>query len=156
MLNNEKRLRHHHLNKCHLHLHMEVCKKTMDLLVIGKFVVYIHNFKNTFQLNLSYKFHITLSGPGHLGARVATLWKQKFSDAKVALKARNVDSEREAKWKSLGFVAYQEGDKYNNVLFAVPPSGQFRKKGRVILRKKRPFSLLSIRTPILLDVKDAL
>ena len=45
VLNNEKSLRHHHLNKCHLHLHMEVCKKTMDLLVIGKFVVYIHNYK---------------------------------------------------------------------------------------------------------------
>ena len=70
---------------------------------------------------------------------MATLWKQKFPDAKVALKARNVDSEREGKWKSLGFVAYQDGDKYNNVLFAVPPSGQFRKKERVMLRKNVRF-----------------
>ena len=87
---------------------------------------------------------------------MATLWKQKFPDAKVALKARNVDSEREGKWKSLGFVAYQDGDKYNNVLFAVPPSGQFRQKRTCDPQEKRPFSLLSIRTPILLAVKDAL
>ena len=102
----------------------------MDLLVIGKFLLCILQFTEYLKLQLRiWIFTQLLLGPGHLGARVATLWKQKFADAKVALKARNVDAEREAKWKSLGFVAYQDGDKYNNVLFAVPPSGQFGKKG---------------------------
>ena len=67
-------------------------------------------------------------GPGHLGARVATLWQQKFPNAMIALKANRQDLNREAKWHSLGFISsHQEekGRKYNNVLFSAPPSGQY-------------------------------
>jgi len=61
-------------------------------------------------------------GPGHLGARVATLWKSRFPEAKITLKAHRDDPEREAKWKSLGFIPYKDEDhKYQNVLFAAPP-----------------------------------
>ena len=61
-------------------------------------------------------------GPGQLGARLATLWKRRFPYAKIALKAHRKDPDREAKWKSLGFVAFEEGQKYSNVLFAAPPT----------------------------------
>ena len=66
-------------------------------------------------------------GPGELGARVATVWKHKFPEAKIILKAHRKDPERENKWKSLGFIPYNEeeleGDqcKYQNVLFSAPP-----------------------------------
>ena len=46
-------------------------------------------------------------GPGELGARVATLWKSKFPEAKIVLKANREDHEREAKWESLGFIPYK-------------------------------------------------
>ena len=67
-------------------------------------------------------------GPGHLGARVATLWQQKFPNAMIALKANRQDLNREAKWHSLGFISShheEKGRKYNNVLFSAPPSGQY-------------------------------
>ena len=73
------------------------------------------------------KDDLLVIGPGHLGARVATLWQQKFPNAMIALKANRQDLNREAKWHSLGFISHQEekGRKYNNVLFSVPPSGQY-------------------------------
>ena len=65
-------------------------------------------------------------GPGDLGARVATLWKEKFPDAQITLKANRNDPEREIKWKSLGFIPYKSEEdgkfhKYQNVLFSAPP-----------------------------------
>ena len=61
-------------------------------------------------------------GPGHLGARVATLWRQRFPAAAVTLKAHRQDPEREAKWRSLGFIPYKEGGSgYKYVLFSAPP-----------------------------------
>ena len=73
------------------------------------------------------KDDLLVIGPGHLGARVATLWQQKFPNAMIALKANRQDLNREAKWHSLGFISHQEekGRKYNNVLFSAPPSGQY-------------------------------
>ena len=74
------------------------------------------------------KDDLLVIGPGHLGARVATLWQQKFPNAMIALKANRQDLNREAKWHSLGFVSHQEeenGRKYNYVLFSAPPSGQY-------------------------------
>jgi len=66
-------------------------------------------------------------GPGELGARVATLWKSKFPEAKITLKANREDHEREAKWESLGFIPYKDSQqKYQNVLFAAPPGGDHR------------------------------
>ena len=66
----------------------------------------------------------TLSGSGELGARVATLWKSKFPNAQITLKANRNDPEREEYWKSLGFIPFQDDGKthkYENVLFAAPP-----------------------------------
>ena len=65
---------------------------------------------------------ILIIGPGVLGSRVATLWKQRFPQAQIALKANRQDVDREAKWQSLGFIPYKEGHKYPNVLFAAPPT----------------------------------
>ena len=65
---------------------------------------------------------LLIIGPGQLGSRVATLWKRRFPFAKIALKAHRADPEREVKWKSLGFEAFEEGLKYSNVLFAAPPT----------------------------------
>ena len=75
----------------------------------------------------SKDYDLLVIGPGHLGARVATLWQQKFPNAMIALKANRQDLNREAKWHSLGFISHQEekGRKYNNVLFSAPPSGQY-------------------------------
>ena len=75
----------------------------------------------------SKDYDLLVIGPGHLGARVATLWQQKFPNAMIALKANRQDLNREAKWHSLGFVSHQEenGRKYNYVLFSAPPSGQY-------------------------------
>ena len=75
----------------------------------------------------SKDYDLLVIGPGHLGARVATLWQQKFPNAMIALKANRQDLNREAKWHSLGFISHQEeenGRKYNYVLFSAPPSGQ--------------------------------
>ena len=71
------------------------------------------------------KLSLLVVGPGHLGARVATLWKARFPEAQITLKAHREDPEREAKWQSLGFIPYKarEDHKYHNVLFAAPPSG---------------------------------
>lgn len=63
--------------------------------------------------------NLLVIGPGHLGARVATLWRERFPQAKIALKANRKDENREAKWQSLGFIPY-DGEKYPNVLFAAP------------------------------------
>lgn len=74
----------------------------------------------------SKDYDLLVIGPGHLGARVATLWQQKFPNAMIALKANRQDLNREAKWHSLGFISHQEeenGRKYNYVLFSAPPSG---------------------------------
>ena len=65
-------------------------------------------------------------GPGDLGARVATLWKEKFPEAQITLKANRNDPDRESKWQSLGYIPYiseEDGKfhKYQNVLFAAPP-----------------------------------
>lgn len=69
--------------------------------------------------------NLLVIGPGHLGARVATLWKQKFPKAEVALKAKTDDPVRRQKWQSLGFTPYEEGSGtlYPNVIFSAPPSG---------------------------------
>ena len=62
-------------------------------------------------------------GPGHLGARLATIWKERFPYAEVALKAHRDDPDRAAKWQSLGFIPYKAGHKYYpNVLFSAPPA----------------------------------
>ena len=63
-------------------------------------------------------------GPGELGARVATLWKSKFPNAQITLKAHRNNPEREEYWKSLGFIPFKDDGKthkYENVLFAAPP-----------------------------------
>ena len=63
-------------------------------------------------------------GPGELGARVATLWKSKFQNAQITLKAHRNNPEREEYWKSLGFIPFKDDGKthkYENVLFAAPP-----------------------------------
>ena len=76
----------------------------------------------------SKDYDLLVIGPGHLGARVAILWQQKFPNAMIALKANRQDLNREAKWHSLGFISHQEeenGRKYNYVLFSAPPSGQY-------------------------------
>ena len=68
---------------------------------------------------------ILIIGPGVLGSRVATLWKQRFPQAQITLKAKRQDPEREAKWQSLGFICGSEkdvGHKYPNVLFSAPPT----------------------------------
>jgi len=68
--------------------------------------------------------NLLVIGPGHLGARVATLWQARYPEAKIALKAHRDDSDREAKWQSLGFIPYKDpNQRYSNVLFAAPPSG---------------------------------
>ena len=71
----------------------------------------------------SHVKNLLVIGPGHLGARVATLWQKRFPEAKILLKAQRNDVEREAKWKSLGFESYQPGgeDIYPNVVFSAPP-----------------------------------
>ena len=50
-------------------------------------------------------------GPGELGARVATLWKEKFPEAQITLKAHRNDPERENKWKTLGFIPFKAEEK---------------------------------------------
>jgi len=68
---------------------------------------------------------ILIIGPGVLGSRVATLWKQRFPQAQITLKAKRQDPEREAKWQSLGFICGSDkdvGHKYPNVLFSAPPT----------------------------------
>ena len=65
---------------------------------------------------------LLIIGPGQLGSLVATLWKRRFPHAKIALKAHRTDPDREAKWKSLGFVPFEQGGKYSNVVFAAPPT----------------------------------
>ena len=76
--------------------------------------------------NMEASKDLLVIGPGHLGARVATLWQQKFPKATIALKANRQDPNREAKLQSLGFMSAGGGrHKYPNVLFsAPPPSGQ--------------------------------
>ena len=69
----------------------------------------------------SQKNNLLVIGPGHLGARVATLWREQFPEAEIALKAHRQDKEREAKWQSLGFISFKEGSQYDNVLFSAPP-----------------------------------
>ena len=69
--------------------------------------------------------NILIIGPGHLGARVATLWKERYPEAQITLKANRQDPDREAKWQSLGFICgsdKEEGHKYPNVLFSAPPT----------------------------------
>jgi len=68
-------------------------------------------------------------GAGHLGLRIAFLWKQKFPEAKIFLKTRSYDENRSAKWKSLGFhplSAETENDsnriKTPFVVFSAPPT----------------------------------
>ena len=72
--------------------------------------------------------NLLVIGPGHLGARVATLWQNRFPEAEIALKAHREDPERDAKWQSLGFTPFKNGDlgskQYENVLFAAPPKGK--------------------------------
>jgi len=77
--------------------------------------------------------HLKIVGAGHLGLRVAVLWKQKFPDAEVYLKTRHNDPQRSAKWKSLGFnVLSSEEDNSTSscpprvvvpfVVFCAPPT----------------------------------
>ena len=65
-------------------------------------------------------------GPGELGSRVATLWQKKYPNSKIALKANHHYPERTQKWRSLGFCEFNLEQKYPNILFAVPASGNFQ------------------------------
>ena len=66
-------------------------------------------------------------GAGHLGARVAVLWKNKFPEASIFLKTRTNNPERSQKWKALGYtpVACDTDSlipKCQFVVYSVPPT----------------------------------
>ena len=87
--------------------------------MVETLICHPHHILDTVPLSIS-----TLSGSGELGARVATLWKSKFPNAQITLKAHRNDPEREEYWKSLGFIPFKDDGKthkYENVLFAAPP-----------------------------------
>jgi len=99
------------------------------LLHCLKVVLFLYFRHHQLAIHFIQQFHkmassknLLVIGPGQLGARVATLWKERFPEAKIALKANKEDQKREAKWQSLGFVPYVEdaGEKYPYVLFAAP------------------------------------
>jgi len=76
--------------------------------------------------------NLKVVGAGHLGVRVAHLWKLKFPDAEITLATRRNEPQRTAAWKTLGYkVSSREEEesgtltpvKVPYVVFCAPPTG---------------------------------
>ena len=88
--------------------------------------------KDLFQLeHLSNSINMNLKvvGAGHLGIRIAVLWKESFPEASVFLKTKHNVPERSAKWQSLGYVPLSEEEENDSnrikapfVVFCAPPT----------------------------------
>ena len=68
-------------------------------------------------------------GAGHLGIRIAIIWKETFPDSTVYLKTRRNDPDRNTRWKSLGFEPLSEETENDSdhvktpfVVFCAPPT----------------------------------
>ena len=68
-------------------------------------------------------------GAGHLGVRIAELWKEEFPDSIIYLKTKRNDNERNTKWSSLGFEPLSEETENESnrvktpfVVFCAPPT----------------------------------
>ena len=67
-------------------------------------------------------------GAGHLGTRVAVLWRNKFPDCQIFLKTKTENQERSEKWNSLGYLPISSATdqdsipKFPYVVFSVPPT----------------------------------
>ena len=74
--------------------------------------------------------NLKIVGTGHLGVRLARLWKDMFPDATIILKTKRHDLNRTNKWKALGFDAVSEEEESNPeqstkapfVVFCAPPT----------------------------------
>jgi prephenate dehydrogenase len=71
-------------------------------------------------------------GAGHLGARVAVMWRVKFPDSKIFLKTKSENAERSEKWRALGYEPVSSATpldtirKFPYVVYSVPPiAGNF-------------------------------
>ena len=69
-------------------------------------------------------------GPGHLGCRIAILWKQEFSESSIFLKTRSFNEARANRWKDMGFfpLSEEQPNEYSSikcpyVVFSAPPTG---------------------------------
>ena len=66
-------------------------------------------------------------GAGHLGARAAVLWRNKFPDCRIFLKTKTDNPERSEKWRALGYepvsssTAAESIPKFPFVVYSVPP-----------------------------------
>jgi hypothetical protein len=88
-------------------------------------------FRGSYKLSnkiLSLKMNdLLVIGAGHLGARVAVLWRNKFPDCQIFLKTKTENPERSEKWKSLGYqpisasTALDSIPKFPFVVYSVPP-----------------------------------
>ena len=72
---------------------------------------------------------LKIVGAGHLGIRLAVLWKEEFPDSTVLLKTKHNDPDRKKKWESLGFepISTEEETDSNRektpfVVFCAPPT----------------------------------
>lgn len=67
-------------------------------------------------------------GAGHLGARVASIWKVKFPESQIFLKTKSDNQERSEKWRKLGFQPVAgtdaQGIKCPYVVYSVPPTAE--------------------------------
>jgi len=67
-------------------------------------------------------------GAGHLGARVAVLWKEKFPESKIFLKTKSDNAERTEKWRALGYEPFACSESLESipkcpyVVYSVPPT----------------------------------
>ena len=73
--------------------------------------------------------NLKVVGAGHLGIRIAVLWKESFPEASIYLKTKHSNAARSEKWKSLGYVPLsEEEDNDSNrittpfVVFCAPPT----------------------------------
>jgi len=73
--------------------------------------------------------NLKVVGAGHLGIRIAVLWKESFPESSIFLKTQHNNPERSAKWKSLGYEPLSEEEENDSnrikapfVVFCAPPT----------------------------------
>ncbi|TRY68641.1 hypothetical protein TCAL_08889 [Tigriopus californicus] len=72
--------------------------------------------------------NLVIVGAGHLGCRVAQLWRESYPEARIVLKTRSFNEKRATLWSSLGYIPVSskdpgEAEKSDCVIFCAPPTG---------------------------------
>ncbi len=72
-------------------------------------------------------YDLLVVGAGHLGTRVAVLWRNRFPECQIYLKTKTENAERSKKWRRLGYQPVASTDnprsipKFPFVVYSVPP-----------------------------------